>query len=263
MTELHLKNGTLFRSGSREVFETCNTSFRTLTISVFSLTHRLEKLVLYHVVDVGHFFRAPWDTCNNSAQQSTTWPRLRHLEIRGSFAHDSSSAPKVTSDVLLAVTKALPHMPAIDSLEISLFDQDCLAISAVANSEPDFRIEFLKKSEGDVWYDHGDLEPMHEKTSRLRISRFLLTPELMQPWEDFAREQGAMGIQIYRGKWLLDEGFMGYHWDGDTIQSQEDWDNDGLWDYSDSETSDTWNPFTIGFSPFPLWDELSDSDWGW
>lgn len=241
MKELQLDNGVWLGLESREASEACNASFRTLTTSIFHLTHRLEKLVLYHVVDVGHFFRASWDTSNPTAQQSPTWPCLRDLEIRGSFAHETSG-PEATDEVLLAVTRSLSHMPSIESLKVAffeqpLFEEDNLASGYFLDWSPDFLIEFLTKlDEGGVWHS---AEPTPKDASVLIISRFLLTSELMQPWENLAKDRGASELQIFRGKWYPEEGFVGYCWDGDSIGSQEAWDAGDLWYSSDPEMSDS------------------------
>lgn len=207
----------------------------SLTKAVFNLSCRLEKVVLGSVVDMAEFFRiSSQAAAADRSRSGPAWPGLRELKMEGGVdLMDDSLAVKhhAADGFFLAVTESLSQMPRLAFLDVNvLYFWHLLTDEIVRGADVrGHRIQFARSpdpvsfadwpSECTIHEDHLDCQPS-EKSARLIVSRFMLTPDTVQLWKDFL---GSAELQVYRVRGTRTAEYFGC-WSGQSVEDQKEFD---------------------------------------
>lgn len=190
----------------------------TLTTTIFNISYTLRRLELRSVVDVMQFFTACQDVENIGFP---AWPELGYLGIEGELSINPISDPGVYAHLFDTVGESLRHMPEMHHLHVWLTGPELRP----------YHIWFLKTE--------AQMDPMAKthSFSTLRVLRFLLTEENVQPWMRHARvRRGRSHLRVSRRIPITDPRQLeedssddgessSIIWNGENIEAQENADN--------------------------------------
>lgn len=218
-----------------------------LTRSIFDSSRHLQRLTLYHIINVEQFFRKS----NGRNTSDPWWPDLHTLKIHATFAVNVSPDSAAPDELFDAVTAALPHMPRITSLSIDVFTRDAV--------QPDLDRYLSGEEQADYNEDLACLPDyliylrvrprlLPADHSLLVLSKFNPSRSQISAWEAaiYMRQRNTPVLKIIRGNFVASPtwpGMVPVTGDEDS-DAQTAWSEDSSSEDSSSEDSsseDSWS----------------------
>lgn len=167
--------------------EPCTPPSLRLSQAMVAMTRRVGKLSLIDVVDVLYLLKESFRANGNVLRNLPTCPNLRYLMLRGYTINEPSDHLAFAAELYDAITDALPHMPNITFLGITLhFPFYVDGHRNWDNVTVDMTIPIPLPRE-----DRSDL-----RDGLLDLHGPKPAPETMNKWKEVARRQWRCELQL-------------------------------------------------------------------
>lgn len=186
-----------------------------LSQSLYAMTCRLEVLRLHYVVNVSHFLKESCSAKGTTSESPPAWPRLKLVQISDYFDPHSADLTSIAAELHDAVAPALPQMPNLIQLTLSIVVPRCLLSTRRGYRQTSVHIETRQQ------YDASSVAKLlgtHPFSEGPRQGRLLLAgpapePETIDLWRRIARRQWDCNLRVRRE-------FGGFtYWTGSDISS--------------------------------------------